>query len=251
MKPVRETKSVAAAATLLALLLGAGGATVARAEEGGPAPQKIEKKRVVIINKDGEEQVFDGDGPGVKRGYLGVALTDLTPELRTHFGAPDSAGVMVSKVEAGSPAEKGGLRVGDILAALDGAALETSWDLRMKVRNLKDGAKVPIELRRDGKAQTISVIAEEKARQELDLAPFVFKGGKSGEPLVLRLGDGELPLPMGNAFYMRDDGEGGPAQKRVIVHKGPGTPREAELEKKLKDLEKRLNDLEKQLAKKP
>ena len=43
----------------------------------------------------------------VRRGFLGVGLTELTPELRTHFGVPEESGVMVSKVEPGKPGGEG------------------------------------------------------------------------------------------------------------------------------------------------
>src|SRR5215218_9304074 len=86
----------------LAVLTGATG--IARAGEG--EEKKVEKRRIVVVDKDGKRQVFEGDGPMMRRGYLGVSLTELTPELRTYFGAPDDAGAMVGKVEAGSPADK-------------------------------------------------------------------------------------------------------------------------------------------------
>src|SRR5689334_21496164 len=120
-------------------------------------PQKIEKRRVVMVDKDGKRQVFEGDGPMMRRGYLGVSLTELTPELRTHFGVPDDAGAMVSKVEPGSPADKAGIRVGDILASVDGKDVRSSWDILAKVRGLDDGQQVPVEIWRNGKAQNLTV----------------------------------------------------------------------------------------------
>ena len=50
--------------------------------------------------------------PRLSGGYLGVELVDLTPELREHFGAPRDVGVMVGRVEPGSPAARAGLEVG-------------------------------------------------------------------------------------------------------------------------------------------
>ncbi|HKV13181.1 MAG TPA: hypothetical protein VJ725_33890, partial [Thermoanaerobaculia bacterium] len=45
-----------------------------------------ERRRIAVVNENGKERVIELDGFGMRRGYLGVALTDLTPELRTHFG---------------------------------------------------------------------------------------------------------------------------------------------------------------------
>src|SRR5262245_50302044 len=102
----------------LGLAVLAGAPTAARAGEEGE--KRVEKRKVVVVSGEGKPMVWESDGPMVSRGYLGVGLTDLTPELRTHFGAPEDAGVMVSKVEPGSPADKAGIKVGDVLASIDG-----------------------------------------------------------------------------------------------------------------------------------
>jgi membrane-associated protease RseP (regulator of RpoE activity) len=225
---MHNRKIFRAAAWSLAFGLAAlSGATAARAQAGDE--KKIEKRKIVFIDKDGKRQVFEGDGLLMKRGYLGVGLTDLTPELRTHFGAPEDAGVMVSKVEPGSPAEKSGVKVGDILTSVDGKEVKSSWDVMAKVRGLDDGQQVPLEVWRDGKVQTLTAAVVERERTELDMGPLLWKSN-GGEPLMLRLPRGE-------------------ELKGLEQFKLPTSPREIELEKKLKDLEKRLDELEKRLAK--
>src|SRR5437763_1746210 len=84
----------------LGLAAWVGAASAVRADEGEGDGKKVEKTRVVIV-KDGKPQVYESGGPLVSRGYLGVGLVDLTPELRAHFGVPEESGVMVGKVEAG------------------------------------------------------------------------------------------------------------------------------------------------------
>jgi S1-C subfamily serine protease len=89
-------------------------------------------------------------------GYVGAEGIDLTPELREHFGAPREAGVMISRIAEGSPAEIAGLLVGDVVFEVDGepmrsggmlrAALDGGGvDNRVEVRLVRDGAKITIE----------------------------------------------------------------------------------------------------------
>jgi membrane-associated protease RseP (regulator of RpoE activity) len=231
-----------------------------RQERRQERQQDRQVRRVVVVNEDGKEKVIELDGLGMRRGYLGVGLTDLTPELRTHFGVPEDAGVMISKVEPGSPAEKAGMKVGDILTSVDGKEIKSSWDVQWKIRAQEEGQPVPVEIWRNGKVQTLSATIEKRERSEVDMSPFFFKD-ENGDRIMFRLDrdkllgdrdrllrdrpergripgarpDGLLPLP----------GEG----PRMRVERLGPSPREAELEKHLKALEKRIAELEKQLQK--
>jgi PDZ domain len=230
-------------ATAWGLTLGLAALTGA-AQAQDKEPKKVERHRVIVVDKDGKRQVFEGDGPMMRRGYLGVGLTELTPELRTHFGAPDDAGAMVSKVEPGSPADKAGIRVGDILASVDGKEVGSSWDILAKVRGLDDGQQVPVEIWRNGKAQNLTVTIVEKERPELDMAPFFFRGGEDGKPMAFHWSEEDMQRLKDLPGAIRIEGPDGERIRHRI-----GSPREAELEKKLKELEKRIDELQKQLEK--
>ena len=221
---------------LLAGMLLAGSAAWAQRQPAqGPRPGVREK--IVIVDRDGKEHVWDSEGTPVRRGFLGVGLTELSPELREHFGAPDEAGVMVSSVEDGSPADKAGLKVGDIIAAIDGKDVKSSWDIRAQVREFKEGEQVPLTVYRDGKAQNLSATIAMRERPELDMAPFLFRGDGEGKPMVFHLDREQLrDLPR--------------AERGDVLLPRMRSPREAELEKRLKELEKRLAELEKMLEKK-
>lgn len=237
---MRNRKVFRAAAWGLVLGLGIlTGAAHADGEGDDPGKQVV-KKKVLLIDSDGKQKVWEGAGPMVRRGYFGMALTDLTPELRTHFGVPEDAGVMVSKVEPGSPAEKAGLKVGDILTRLDGHAIKSAWAVTGKARGLEEGQQIPFEVWRNGKAQTVTVSVILKERPELDMGPLILSD--DGQPFKFQMDPGDLKGFKGKAFA---DGWG---QKDVQIHR-LGSPREAELEKQLKDLEKRIDDLEKQIRK--
>ncbi|HEV7507807.1 MAG TPA: PDZ domain-containing protein [Thermoanaerobaculia bacterium] len=244
---MRNGKGLNALACGLALGLAAwaGTASAVRADEGEGEAKKVEMKRVVIV-KDGKPQVWESGGPVANRGYLGVGLLDLTPELRTHFGVPEESGVMVSKVEPGSPAEKAGIKVGDILTLIDGKAMKSTWDVMGKVRTYDNSQQVPVEIWRNGKAQTVSAPIVTRERPELDMAPLFTKvAGPQGDHMLLQLDGESLPklkdLP--NGKWLDEDGH------RIQI-KRLGSGREADLEKKLKELEKRIDDLQRQLEKK-
>ena len=127
--------------------------------------EKVEKHRIVIVGPDGKEKVIEGPGPMVRRGYLGVGLTELTPELRTHFGAPENAGVMVSSVEPGSPADKAGLQVGDILVRLNGAPVASVTDLHRLLTRATVGAAVPVQVVRGTELVALTVVLGEVPRE--------------------------------------------------------------------------------------
>ncbi len=179
----------------LATLLASSPVLLAQSEpqqEGSPDKEDTDDKKV---EKRVERYVWVGDGDeggyghgffeGLHgRGFLGVQLMSLTPELRVHFGLSDDAGVMVAKVETNSPAEKAGVQVGDILTEVDGETVDSSWKLAGYVRGKEEGDTVSLGLWRDGSAQTVFVTITERERSVLRL-------GGPGSPLHgLRVLDG-------------------------------------------------------------
>jgi membrane-associated protease RseP (regulator of RpoE activity) len=241
----------AAAVTGLALCLGTGAAHALPGDDKDNKQGVKQQHRIVIVDKDGKQRVLEGEGPipMVRRGYLGIGLTELTPELRTHFGVPEDAGVMVSHVEPGSPGEKAGLKVGDILSGIDGKDVASSWDVRARVRDFEDGQQVPLEVWRNRKVQTLTASIAMRERSELDMGPLMIRGeGGEGDQLRFRVGEEEIVVPRRFDFPPGAPGEGGP---RVIQFRDTvRSPREAQLEQRLKELEKRIVEMEKMLEKK-
>jgi C-terminal processing protease CtpA/Prc len=84
----------------------------------------------------------------------------MTPELREHFGAPQDRGVLVERVEDERPAAKAGVRVGDIVLAVDEKAVESPHDLVSAVRRAPDGATLRLEILRGGEKRSIAVRPE-------------------------------------------------------------------------------------------
>lgn len=107
---------------------------------------------------DGNHWVSAGPGPG--DAFLGVQLTELTDDLRLHFGAPEGAGVMVAKVVDGSAAAKAGVKVGDVIAGVDGEPVGSARALGHAIRSREAGDGVLLEIWRGGKVQNMSATLE-------------------------------------------------------------------------------------------
>lgn len=91
---------------------------------------------------------------------LGVQLVETTPELREHLGGDEDAGVLVSKILSGLPAQKAGLQVGDLIVSVDGEPVATSSDLILVLQD-KVGRTFDVEIVRDHRRRTIEVTIPE------------------------------------------------------------------------------------------
>ena len=92
----------------------------------------------------------------VSHGKLGVGIQQLNQSLAQSFGLPDTNGALVGSVEKGSPAEKAGIRTGDVIRKIDGVAMLDSTDVTSRIGNSAPGTKLALELWRDGKPVTVS-----------------------------------------------------------------------------------------------
>jgi serine protease Do len=93
----------------------------------------------------------------VKRGWLGVALQNLTPGFAETFKVPVENGAVISDVTSGSPADKAGLKRGDAIVAIDGQEIKSSQDVVLYIRNKMAGDEVSVEVYRDSKKQSVKV----------------------------------------------------------------------------------------------
>lgn len=93
----------------------------------------------------------------VERGRIGALIQNLSEELAESFGYDSEDGVLVGDVLPGSPAEKAGLKSGDIIARYDGRVMRDANHLRNTVAATKPGTEVPVELFRDGQAMNVDV----------------------------------------------------------------------------------------------
>ncbi len=90
----------------------------------------------------------------VVRPYLGVLMSDLSPDLAEQFAAPDPQGALIHDVLPNSPAEKAGIKPGDIIRKVGGHAVKSSAALRDRIAAAGVGAKLELTFFRAGKEQT-------------------------------------------------------------------------------------------------
>jgi serine protease Do len=97
----------------------------------------------------------------VTRGWLGVHIQRLTPEMAESLGIPGAKGVLVADVMKDAPAEKAGIRSGDVIVAFDGKGVATESELPALVASARPGSKVEVKVIRDGKEMTLHVTLTE------------------------------------------------------------------------------------------
>jgi serine protease Do len=110
----------------------------------------------------------------VSRGWLGVSIQPLTPELAKSFGAKDTKGVLISDVMPDSPAAKAGLKAGDIVVEFDGKKVESPSDLQRAVGLTSAGSDAKVTVWRDQSEKTVTV--------KIGEAPDEQRQSRSGGP---------------------------------------------------------------------
>jgi serine protease Do len=93
----------------------------------------------------------------VEHGYLGIAMNDVTPDNAHFFNLPDATGAIVSQVAPDSPASRGGVKTGDVIAQLDGQKIVNGSALQVAVTEMAPGTKITLGVIRDGKPATLNL----------------------------------------------------------------------------------------------
>ncbi|MDW8309522.1 MAG: PDZ domain-containing protein, partial [Verrucomicrobiales bacterium] len=156
----------------------------------------------------------------VTRGFLGVLIQPVTPDLAREFNLPDNNGALVAEVTPDSPAAKAGLKEGDVVVEFNGRKISDSRQLRLIIAQTPPGTEVSLRVVRDGKPQTVKV--------KLAELPAQARRGE-GRPGGLRRGnqpdllDGvvvdDLTPRHRRAFNIPDDVQGA-----LIVQVAPNSP---------------------------
>lgn len=93
----------------------------------------------------------------VERGRIGVSIQNLTPDLADAFGLNTLNGALITSVERGSSAERGGLRRGDLVIAVDGREIRNASDLRNRIGLVRVGDSVTLTIIRDGRQRELDL----------------------------------------------------------------------------------------------
>ena len=112
---------------------------------GFAIPTQIVRPTVDSLIKNGK----------VEHGYMGVGIADVTPEQAKFFNVTNAIGAVVTQVENNSPAEKAGLKVGDIITEVNGKPVSDAGELQVVVGQKEPGTKLDLTVTRDGKAENL------------------------------------------------------------------------------------------------
>jgi serine protease Do len=130
----------------------------------------------------------------VARGFLGVELTDVDPDLQRSLRLGSTRGALVQDVTRGSPGQRAGLRTYDLILAIDGKRISGNDEIIREVSRREPGTIAQLEVLRDGRTQTVAVrLAERPSRQAArpvdDTSPSVRPSSNSTLPLGLGVRD--------------------------------------------------------------
>ena len=103
----------------------------------------------------------------VVRGYVGLEVQEITPEIANALGLTHAGGALVDDVDKGGPAERAGIKTGDIIVAFDGKAIKDAADLPGQAARITPGTAVPVSITRDDQPITLTVTVHDLNEDEV------------------------------------------------------------------------------------
>src|SRR5437667_1598116 len=143
----------------------------------------------------------------VERGFLGVGIQDLNPDLARQFGLPeDSNGALVAELTEKSAAAEAGLKRDDVIIELNGTPVKDRRNLQLMVGRLSPGDKVSVKVLRDGKEKSFTVTLKEMPEQRLASANN--EPGNNESDALNGLTVGDIDSAARSQFNIPDRGKG-------------------------------------------
>ncbi len=159
----------------------------------------------------------------VVRGWLGVGVQDLSAELREAFAVGDRGGILITDVQRDSPADRAGVRRGDVLVRIGATTTEAPLRMRNAVAQAGVGAKVEVEVIREGKnlvlQATLAEAPDPRRTRQNSVAPGTAQAGLLVEPLTSELQRAH-DLPPGLAGVVVAEVEADGAAARAGLQRG-------------------------------
>jgi serine protease Do len=112
---------------------------------GFAIPTQIVEPTVETLIRDGK----------VSHGYIGIGISDVTPDNAKFFQMNNAAGAVVTQVEPNSPGAKAGLKIGDVIAKLNGQTVTDAGQLQMEVGQKQPGQSIQLQVVREGKTSSV------------------------------------------------------------------------------------------------
>jgi serine protease Do len=116
----------------------------------------------------------------VVRGFLGLGIQDLTPELARALGLETQQGALVASVEEGGPAARAGVRLGDVVVSFEGQPVQSAAQLSRGVAMMQPGRRATLEVLRDGRRQQVTVELGKRPARQLPGQPQEQEAGALG-----------------------------------------------------------------------
>ena len=154
----------------------------------------------------------------VVRGWLGVVIQNIDEDLAKSFDLENTEGVLIAEVSKGSPAEKAGLKEGDVIKKLNGHKIESVDDLRNRIALTRPGTKIELEILRNGKRKTVEVTIGEQpsgATQAITQNEILQKLGLGVQELTADLAD-QFGYQEGQGVLVSEVEPGSPAAQAGI-----------------------------------
>ncbi|MFD0387812.1 PDZ domain-containing protein [Tistrella bauzanensis] len=129
----------------------------------------------------------------IQRGWLGVEIQPLTPEIAEALGMDEPAGALVARVLPGSPAGDAGLERGDVVTGVDGQPVTDARDLTRRIGDMPPDQRITLDVRRGGDSRQIKVKLGERPQDMASVRGEPGQGGGAGEA-VASLGVRLAPL---------------------------------------------------------
>jgi len=136
----------------------------------------------------------------VERGLIGVNVQDLTESLAKSFGMKDTNGALVSQVVQGGPAEKAGVKPGDVILDVNGQPVGGAQALKNAVGQTKPGSTLKLTIFRDKKTLSVDVVAAERTAQAVAAA-----GKTSGASAELGITVEKVPPEVASKLHLKKD----------------------------------------------